>query len=473
MSSVHRIRRQQWLGRAADQAGALALRAYLREHGEQRLDPALAAAFDAVDDGRDRHLARLEIRLTVSAPERLDEELAPALFAAVQAALARLPGQSAATATPPSARASLRRYLASGEVDWWLARLDDEALQRHLSDEAAIVLAEALAAPAAGGAWPALQAVLPADAAHWPDALFRLLQLLDAPAAVALLAAAARVLPELAAVTERLADDEAGAATPLVNADHRRRRLALRLALALAATPAHWQRALAGVAAHPAWALVGEPLAPAPASPTAPAVEPAAAPPAVPAPGVAAVAASAAAAELPAPGLPLRNAGLLLLHPWLPRLFAELGWVASPPPVGEPFPAARLASALALLHWLAEGREEAPEYALGGAKLLLGLDPDSPFPVGSGLLDAAAMDEGGALLRAAIEHWPALGRTSSDGLRTTFLQRGGLLYRQGEDWLLRMQLAAPDLLLDRLPWGIALIRLPWSRRLLHVDWGRP
>ena len=35
-------------------------------------------------------------------------------------------------------------------------------------------------------------------------------------------------------------------------------------------------------------------------------------------------------------GLPLRSAGLILLHPYLPRLFAALGWVGESHPQGEP-----------------------------------------------------------------------------------------------------------------------------------------
>ncbi len=71
---------------------------------------------------------------------------------------------------------------------------------------------------------------------------------------------------------------------------------------------------------------------------------------------------------------------------------------------------------------------------------------------------------------AVVEHWPALGKTSVDGLRLSFLQRAGLLYPAPDGWLLRPQCEGFDLLLDRLPWGIAIVRLPWMRRPLHVEW---
>ena len=164
---------------------------------------------------------------------------------------------------------------------------------------------------------------------------------------------------------------------------------------------------------------------------------------------------------------------MILLHPWLPLLFATLGWVPESPPAGAPFPWSQLPEALTLLHWLATGRTDPLEFELGTAKLLLGLDPTAALPIQPGRLDEAALEEGGALLDALIGHWPALGSTSRDGLRVAFLQRDGLLYRQENGWLLRPQPKAYDVLLDRLSWSIRLILAPWHRQPLHVEWGEP
>jgi hypothetical protein len=480
MPVLHRIRRQRWLGRTADSASALTLRAYLRERGETALTPALEGAFDLLDDGSERHLGRLEIRVSVSSPDRLDEELPQGLALAARAALAQALA-SVQTASreskpvPPSLRARLLRYLASGELDWWIAQLSDEELGHQMRIEAALVHDELLAAPPSDDGWPALLALLPAAEAVWPDVLFRLLQLLDADAEQALLACAAGsvALPESAAIIARLA----GRAASPASADTRRRLAALRLAMAAARQVQQWQRMLDSLRLHAAWypvaellsAPAGEVLSVADRRPLS--VLPRAGEAVSPVASIG-QARSHDASE-PAVGIPLRAAGLILLHPWLARLFTEVGWMPVAPPAGEAFPQQHLAPALALLNWLASGREEAPEYALGGAKLLLGLLPDSHFPVGAGLLDPAAREEGDALLQALIQHWPALGQTSIDGLRLTFLQRGGLLYPHGEGWLLRMQVESYDVLLDRLPWGIGLIRLPWCPWTLHVDWGRP
>ena len=104
--------------------------------------------------------------------------------------------------------------------------------------------------------------------------------------------------------------------------------------------------------------------------------------------------------------------------------------------------------------------------------MLLGLRPDDALPVAKGLLGDAEREEGGALFAAVLEHWPALGKTSTDGLRLAFLQRGGLLYPATDGWLLRPQTETYDILLDRLPWGISIARLPWMNRNLHIEWTR-
>ena len=63
-----------------------------------------------------------------------------------------------------------------------------------------------------------------------------------------------------------------------------------------------------------------------------------------------------------------------------------------------------------------------------------------------------------------------LGSISPDGLRHAFLQRSGQLGTQDGHWLLRVELATHDVLIDRLPWSPSIVRLPWMPRLLQVQW---
>nr|WP_245463995.1 contractile injection system tape measure protein [Rhizobium sp. NXC24] len=161
-------------------------------------------------------------------------------------------------------------------------------------------------------------------------------------------------------------------------------------------------------------------------------------------------------------GIFVECAGLILLHPFLPRLFEALG-IAVDGALVQP------GRALCLLHFLAAGGRRPPEYALVLPKLLCNLPLDEPTdaPVE---LTAAEEDECSALLKAVICHWGALGDASVDALRGTFLVRPGKLSRRGDNTLLQVDALDFDILLGQLPWGLSVVRLPWMSRSLLVEW---
>jgi hypothetical protein len=169
-------------------------------------------------------------------------------------------------------------------------------------------------------------------------------------------------------------------------------------------------------------------------------------------------------------GYPACDAGLVLLHPFLPRLFNAVG--IAPANAAE-LPEAVLPRAAALLHWLVSGREEIYEFELTTIKVLLGLAPDQMLLAGAGLLSEADRVEADALLAAAIAHWGALGKTGVAALRMSFLQRRGLLRNIGSSWQLQVEPESFDLLLGKLPWGISIVRLPWMTRPIFTDWPTP
>ncbi|WP_028046732.1 contractile injection system tape measure protein [Cellulomonas sp. URHE0023] len=163
------------------------------------------------------------------------------------------------------------------------------------------------------------------------------------------------------------------------------------------------------------------------------------------------------------PGLLVDSAGLVLLHPFLPRFFETLG-VAVGDDVVTPD------RGLCLLHHLATGEVVAPEHRLTLAKALCGLPLEMPSAADVGLTDDETA-ESVALLEAAIGHWDALRGTSPDALRLEFLQRPGVLSVTGDgDWLLRVDARTVDILLDQLPWGCSYVRLPWMGRPMIVEW---
>ncbi|WP_394216240.1 contractile injection system tape measure protein [Brachybacterium vulturis] len=174
-------------------------------------------------------------------------------------------------------------------------------------------------------------------------------------------------------------------------------------------------------------------------------------------------------------GLPDRTlrvdaAGIVLLHVFLPRYLEGLG-AASGDMITAP------QRAVALLHLLATGERTVPEHRATLAKLLCGMPLTTPLDADQGL-GTAEDEEADALLRAAIEHWGALGGSEPAALRGEFLNREGLLELAtdgdptGEDRL-HVGTRGSDVLLEALPWPVSLIQLPWMPRMLSVQWGPP
>ncbi len=159
----------------------------------------------------------------------------------------------------------------------------------------------------------------------------------------------------------------------------------------------------------------------------------------------------------------IRNAGLVLLHPFLQMLLEELGLAKD----GEVFKPER---AVQVLHWLSVGRAGA-EWELPLNKLLCGLPQEAVISTKI-RLTKRERDECQRLLEAAIRHWSALGDTSPEGLQGTFLCRDGKLSRKPNgSWLLQVEQRGFDVLLADLPWGISLVKLPWMPDLVWVEWG--
>ena len=160
--------------------------------------------------------------------------------------------------------------------------------------------------------------------------------------------------------------------------------------------------------------------------------------------------------------LSVRHAGLILLHPFLPRFFESTGALQE-----ERLQRPRAA---AQLHLLATGEEEVYELELGFIKVLLGMRPGEPLPISEGLLRDSDREEVEALLQAVLGHWNVLKKTSIAGLRQTFLQRSGLLREQDQGFLLQVEPEAFDMLLGQLPWGIGTVKLPWMKKPIFTEW---
>lgn len=162
----------------------------------------------------------------------------------------------------------------------------------------------------------------------------------------------------------------------------------------------------------------------------------------------------------------VQNAGLLLLHPFFVRLFVKCGILLENEKIISVW---NLSKAAALLHFLATGRDEVYEFELGFIKVLLGLNPDQSLAVSKGLLSPGQKAEAEMLLLSVIEHWSSLKNTSKEGLRSTFIQRNGLLLPNEEGWRVYLESAAFDVLLKTIPWSYSIIKLPWMNIPIYTE----
>ena len=161
----------------------------------------------------------------------------------------------------------------------------------------------------------------------------------------------------------------------------------------------------------------------------------------------------------------IANAGVVLVGPYLPRLFSMLELTNE----GAFLSLSCAQRAVHLIQYIVTGATLTPEPMLVLNKILCGLAISEPVALDIDLRaqERAAIEE---MLEAIIAHWKAIGRTSIAGLRESFLQRGGRLVRGDESWQLRVESKCFDMLLDRLPWGYGMVKYPWMKRVLHVDW---
>lgn len=163
--------------------------------------------------------------------------------------------------------------------------------------------------------------------------------------------------------------------------------------------------------------------------------------------------------------VPVDNAGLVLLWPHLKELLRKLDLLET---LADGQQRPRLEAVL-LLQQLVSGRPAGQENLLVLNKLLCGIPQSVPVPRRT-RRSAAWSAEVDRLLTAVIKQWSALKNTSPAGLRSSFLQRQGILREQEQGWSLQVERKAQDVLLEQLPWGIGMLQFSWMRLPLQIEW---
>ncbi len=163
--------------------------------------------------------------------------------------------------------------------------------------------------------------------------------------------------------------------------------------------------------------------------------------------------------------LAVDNAGLVILWPFLERLFTRLGLLE-----GRAFTDdAAMQRATAILHHVATGDEETPEFRLLLEKVLCGVTLDDVCEPGPAL-SQEERETCRQMLEAAIDQAPVLRAMSVAGFRASFLWREGRLQTRDGRWLLHVPRETHDIVLDRFPWTWSVLKLPWMAAPLQVEW---
>ena len=161
----------------------------------------------------------------------------------------------------------------------------------------------------------------------------------------------------------------------------------------------------------------------------------------------------------------IENSGLVLLNPFLIKLFENTGYVENKEWISKELQQ----RAIALTQYAITGKEEYPEFLLMLNKVICGYEITESLPFDIKLSEFEK-NEADDLLNSVIGHWSAVKNTSINGLRESFFIRKGKLFFDQNGWLLQVEVKTVDILLNKLPWGISMIKLPWMKEMLRVEW---
>lgn len=161
----------------------------------------------------------------------------------------------------------------------------------------------------------------------------------------------------------------------------------------------------------------------------------------------------------------ITNAGIVLLYPYLPRLFTMLSLTDSNNFKDND---ARVKAAL-LLHYIVWGKEEADDSDLLINKLLVGIEISDVI---SQKVELSAHEKEAvtSMLKGVLHHWEKMGNTSIAGLRVVFLQREGEIEFIEDSTQITVEEKAYDMLIDNVPWNFRMIRMPWMKKPIIVKW---
>ncbi|TDQ22711.1 contractile injection system tape measure protein [Tenacibaculum caenipelagi] len=160
----------------------------------------------------------------------------------------------------------------------------------------------------------------------------------------------------------------------------------------------------------------------------------------------------------------VKNAGLILLHPFLKQFFYSCGFLDKENQIIKPD------EAVHLLHYVATKKEQQFENNLIFEKFLCNIPIYQPVERKI-ILSDEVKEKSEELLKAVLQNWEVLKNSSPDLLRNEYLQREGRLDLTKDTPTLTVERKTQDILLDtKLPWNLSLCKLPWMKELIFMNW---
>ena len=164
--------------------------------------------------------------------------------------------------------------------------------------------------------------------------------------------------------------------------------------------------------------------------------------------------------------IPISNAGLVILFPFLPMLFMRLNMLSQD---RRGFNSNESKAIFILQHLMASEDREYDEKDLFLNRLLINYPFNEPLPKRMEL-NQDELNTIDSLLEAAKTNWEKMRNTSMRGFQEAFLRRAGFIEKTEREWVLTVEERAFDILLDSIPWSYKLVRLPWMENILKVNW---
>ncbi|MCP4438484.1 MAG: hypothetical protein GY810_06025 [Aureispira sp.] len=161
----------------------------------------------------------------------------------------------------------------------------------------------------------------------------------------------------------------------------------------------------------------------------------------------------------------IRNAGLVVISPYITRLYDVLGYTKDSKFVDDE----AQFRAIHLLQYVATGQIQTPENELVLNKILCNYPIAAPIPL---TMDFSEKELGVAngLLIGVTKNWAAVANMSPNGLRGSFIVRDATLEEATDRWNMKVTRQVFDILLKSIPWGYTFVKLPWMEKFVSVDW---